>query len=401
MAGAGTGSVDGPSVNEKRRTRLCIIISPSFGLTVSYGGQLQYLQSKGFDVTAVSSPGPEHELVRAEGISTCVVPIERRPSPIRDLVAMFRIWWFLLFHRFDIVMISSPKAALLGAIACFLTAHYRVVYMVRGRPYEHMTGLKRKVMNACEWLACRLSRVVIPVSRELGDLLVRDGICPRRKITIIGRGSSNGVDVERFRRTDERTEAGRSVRQELGIADDDVLILFAGWLRGDKGTNELVRAFARLGRDEPGAHLVLMGRRWSADPLDDDVAERIDASARIHHLAWREDPVPQYMAADILVLPTWREGFPRVALEGAIANLPVIATDIHGCREAIVNGETGLLFPLRDEQALHAAMRRLVTDPALRKRLGDYGRRWAEENFRQEIIWEGTVELYRRLYCPS
>jgi glycosyltransferase involved in cell wall biosynthesis len=380
-----------------RPIRLCVIINPSFGLTLPYGKRWEYLMARGFECTGVAGAGPEHEALRRRGVRTRAVPMQRYPSLLKDLVSLVRLWWFLLWHRFDIVHVSSPKASFLGALAARLSGHRRVVYTVRGRPYEHMTGLRRKVMNACEWLTCHLARRVIPISRELGRVLVEEGLCPPGRVRVIRSGSSKGVDLERFSRSEQTVRLGRAIRRERGIQDGDLAILFVGWLRRDKGVNELVRAFGPLAEEYPRLHLLLLGDREPSDPLDEDVLAAIEQHPRIHHLPWRPEPAPVYAAADLVAFPSYREGFGNVPLEAAAMRLASVASDIMGCRESVRRDVTGLLVPPRDAEALREALKRLIDDPSLRERLARNGRRRAEEKFRQELIWDGVASLYREL----
>ncbi|KPK84485.1 MAG: hypothetical protein AMJ81_05395 [Phycisphaerae bacterium SM23_33] len=380
-----------------RPIRLCVIVNPSFGLTLAFGKRWQYLMSRGFECTALAGPGPEHETLQKIGVRTHAVPIQRYPSPLKDLVSLTRLWWFLLWHRFDVIDVSTPKAGFLGALAARLSGHRRLVYTVRGRAYEHMTGLKRRLMNACEWLCCHLARRVIPISRELGQVLVDEGLCPADRVCVIRSGSSKGVDLERFSLTAGRAREGRRVRRECGLGRDDLAILFVGWIRRDKGVNELIRAYGELAEEYPGLHLILLGDFEPSDPVEEEARDRIQTHPRIHHLPWRADPAPVYAAADLVAFPSWREGFGNIPLEAGAMGLTCVASDIVGCRESVQRDVTGLLFPRGDTHALRDALKRLIDDPQLRQRLAANNRRRVEKEFRQEFIWEGIVALYREL----
>lgn len=381
----------------KRKPRLCIIINPSIGLYGLYRKQWCYWIGKGYEVHGIAGPGPEHEIVREMGVTTHIIPMQRYPSPLKDLISLVRLWWFLLWHRFDIVHVSTPKAGFLGAIAARLSGHRRLIYTLRGRPYENMTGWRRRLMNGCEWLACHLACRVIPICNELAQLIVKEGLCPVEKIRVIGSGSSNGVDLSRFTRTEENIHIGQNIRRQFGIAVDDLVILFVGWLRRDKGTNELVHAFNSLAEEYPNLHLLLLGSYEHSDPLEDHVVSLIESHSRIHHLPWCAEPAPIYTAADIVAFPSYREGFGNVAMEASAMELPVVASDIMGCRESVKNGLTGLLVPRADVQALKDALKKLIDAPDLRRELAQNGRHRVEQEFRQELIWQGILEQYHSL----
>jgi glycosyltransferase involved in cell wall biosynthesis len=377
--------------------RLCIIVTVSVSLYGLYRKQWRYWVEQGFDVHGVAAPGPEHKKVRQMGVSTHPIPMQRKPSPFKDVISLFRLWWFLLFNRFDIIHVSTPKASLLGALAARMSGHRRLIYTLRGRAYENMAGWRRRMMNTCEWLTCRLAKRVIPICRELGRVIVDEGLCPAEKIHVIGSGSSCGIDLDHFTRTEQNVHIGREIRNQFGIGTDGLVILFVGWLRKDKGTNELVRAFDALAAGYPGLHLLLLGNYEPSDPLDDDVTLSIESNPRIHRLPWQEEPAVVYTAADIVAFPSHREGFGNIAIEAAAMELPVVASDIMGCREAVKNQETGLLVPPGDIDALALALKQLIENPGLRSKLGRNGRNRVAQEFRQEIIWRGLAEQYGEL----
>ncbi len=376
---------------------MCVIVNPSIALTL-LRKQWTFWMDNGFDVYCITGPDPEqHQRVHKLGVKTFVVPMERYPSPIKDMISLIRLWWILLWNRFDLLHISTPKASFLGALAAILSGHRKVIYLLRGRPYENMSGWRRKLMNKCEWLTCNLSSFVVPISREFGEVVAKEGLCPAHKIRVIGSGSSAGVDLGRFTRTKENIALGQEIRKQFGIGADDIVILFVGWLRKDKGINELVHSFESLSDEYPNIHLLLLGNYEPTDPLEPDVVSSIENHARIHHLPWLVEPAPVYTVADIVAFPSYREGFGNVPIEASAMELPVVASDIMGCRESVKNGVTGLLVSRGDTQALKDAIKRIIDEPQLRQELAHKGRERVEREFRQETVWQGHLELFREL----
>ncbi|MFP4224453.1 MAG: glycosyltransferase family 4 protein [Phycisphaeraceae bacterium] len=382
---------------EARPIRVCFVVTAASTLYYLCLPQIHDLEARGVKLTAVSSPGPEVPWLREAGVDLKLVPMARRPSPLRDLVSLVRLWWFLVRHRYDVVHVSTPKAALIGALAARLSGHRQVVFTLRGRVYENATGLRRRLLAGMDWLVCRLARRVNPICRELGEAAVREGICSPEKIRLLGHGSSTGVDLKRYSQSADLLDTAAQLRREIGVAADDLVILCLGRIRREKGIEELVRAFTRLAKRRPKVHLLLVGSQEEADPLDPDIDRQIEQHPRIHHLPWQQDPAAAYAAADLLAFPSHREGFGNVALEAAAMELPVVASDVMGCRESVERDVTGLLVPLGDDAALAAAMERLIDHPELRRKLGQAGRRRVETLFRQEIIWEGMMRQYHEL----
>jgi glycosyltransferase involved in cell wall biosynthesis len=208
----------------------------------------------------------------------------------------------------------------------------------------------------------------------------------------VGNGSSNGVDVQRF------APGPDTVRTRLGIAADAPVIGFVGRLTRDKGIPDLIDAFERLLQRLPSVRLLLVG--WfdhSEDALTPEQCARIDAHPAIVRTGFVDDTAAYYRAMDMLVLPTWREGFPNVALEAAASGIPVIATLTTGARDAVLPGLTGLLVPPGDPQALLESMQQLLSDLTRRQAMGSAARRWVVERFAKHRVLNQTVALYTEL----
>jgi glycosyltransferase involved in cell wall biosynthesis len=376
--------------------RVAHVVTSDFALLLMRG-QVQYLQRLGFDVTLICSPGERLDaLGRMEGVQIIELSIAREIAPFRDLVSLWRLWRIL--HRLspDLTNVGTPKAGLLGGFAAWVTRIPCRFYTLRGLRFETTNGLKRWLLAYAERLACCFAHRVICVSPSLREKAVASGFTSRERTVVFGSGSSNGVDASRFAPTPERIRKGAELRRELGIPLLAPVVGFLGRLTCDKGIPELVQAFLRLGDQFPDLRLLLLGCFEEEDPLPVETRRCIEMHRNVIFKGFIEDTAPYYALVDVLVLPSHREGFPNVVLEAHAAGKPVVAARATGVVDAVVDGETGLLFPVGDVAALADALARLLTDKTLASKLGLAGQERIKREFRQERIWEALCEEYVR-----
>jgi len=373
-------------------------IPETFGF---FRGQIGFMLGAGLQVEALSSPSAELDaLQRREGLPVHGVPMRRSISPLADLLSVWRIVQVLRRRRPEIVHAHTPKGGLLGMLAARMMRVPVRIYHIHGLRFMTTSGPTRLLLRWTERLASSLANEVLCVSHSVREVALRERICPPGKIRVLLGGSINGVDaIERFNPATYPT-ARRAVRERFGIPADAFVAGFVGRLVRDKGLSELVGAWRMLRDERPDLHLLIVGPFESEDPLTPQVENMLRTEARIH-LTGPADP-PSYLAAmDLLVLPTYREGFPNVPLEAAAMGLPVLATDVPGCTDAVVDGVTGRLVPARDAMALAEAMRAYLDDREMARQHGRRGRARVLRDFGQDRIWEATLARYTELLPTS
>lgn len=362
-------------------------------------GQVRFMRERGFHVEAVSSPGAALEAFgAAEGVPVHEVEMPRRITPLRDLWALFRLSLLLRRIRPGVVHSHTPKGGLLGMIAAFLARVPVRVYHMRGLPLQTAAGFRRRVLRTSEVVSCHLAHRVIAVSHSLRAAALAEGLCSPEKVTVLLGGSGNGVDSEgRFNPNLLEPGAGRAMRRRLGIPEGAQVIGFVGRIVRDKGVRELVAAWRELRESYSDLHLVMVGDTEPRDPIPESVAEELRTDPRAHITGVVPDVTALYAAMDLLVLPSYREGFPNVVLEAAAMGLPVVASAVAGCVDGVQEGVTGALVPPRDTASLAAAIRCYLDHPELRLSHGAAGRARTLRDFRREDLWEALHLEYKRL----
>jgi lipopolysaccharide/colanic/teichoic acid biosynthesis glycosyltransferase len=363
-------------------------------------GQVAFMKARGYEVGVVSSPGLLLDAFAArEEVAAYPVAMERRIAPLRDLVALVRLWSLLVRIRPQIVHAHTPKGGLLGTLAAWLAGVPVRIYHIHGLPLVTATGAKRRLLHGVEWVCCRLAGQVYCVSHSLRDVALAEGLCPPEKIKVLCGGSINGVDAEdRFNPARVRAVARGHLRERLGIGPEDPVIGYVGRVVRDKGVVELVAAWQALRHEYPALHLLVVGPIEPQDPVPPDVECLLRTAAGCHLAGQVDDPAPYYAAMDLVALPSYREGLGYALIEAGAMGLPVVASRIPGCVDAVDDGATGTLVAARDATALAAAIGAYLADPALRHAHGAAGRARVLTEFRCETIWEAMASEYACLW---
>ncbi len=365
-------------------------------------GQLRFMKERGFDVTLVSSPGWElEEIAQQEGVASIAVPMMREPAPLSDCVTLARMTSLLRRLRPQIVHCGTPKACLIGGLAARCAGVPVRVMTLHGMRADGLSEPKRQLMLLLERLSCANAQRVYCVGESLRQRALELRLAPASKLRVLGAGTANGIDVQRFARTPALLERSRALRERLHLPADAPVVGFVGRLVRDKGVAELIGAFGELKRVFPNLILLLVGPLENYDGLDAELRKRITGDPQIVHTGFLEDTESAYPLMTVLALPTYREGFPYVPMEAAAMGVPVVATRVTGCVDAVVDGRTGTLVPPRDASALATALATYLRDPSLCRQHGQAGRARVESEFRPEPIWQLLCEEYCEMLGES
>lgn len=378
--------------------KICRIATVPFFVLHHLGSQIAATVGAGHEVHVVTSPGPGAERVAAlPGVAFHPIAIPRPIAPLRDLVALAGLYRYFSRQRFAIMHSATPKAGLLCAVAAWLARVPVRLHTFTGQAWAERRGPVRWIGIAADRLIVRLNTRCYADSPSQRDFLLGLGIGSRQKLKVLGHGSLAGVELHRFRR-EALAAAAAELRERLGMPAGARVIAFVGRVHRDKGIAELVTAFRRLAERFPKIWLVLVGPfETEGAPLPAEVEHDLGHHPRIRAVGY--DPAPEvYLAmAELLCLPSYREGFANVVVEAGAMGVPTVGSRIVGLVDSVAEGETGMLVPVKDAAALQAALTRLLEDDALRRRLGQAAQARAEACFDSRKVNQALLEEYRAL----
>lgn len=345
-----------------------------------------------YSVTVVCNSEDKYLL---EGLDAKIVflPIERKPSPLKDFLVLIQLVKLFRQEKFDIVHSHLPKTGLLAMIAAWLACVPIRINTFHGEVWATQSGWRRRALKLCDQLVGLLATNILVVSPSQQAFLVKEGILPQGKAKVIGVGSICGVNPLRFH---DDLDARLRIRNDLGIAHEATVILFVGRLNREKGILDLAAAFDTIAKHYSNVALLLVG-------AEEDIAFRqIQETCyaeldRLHYVSFTRTPEHYIAAADIFCLPSYREGLPMTILESAACGVPSVASRIYGITDAVEEGKTGLLFTAHDVSGLTQSLSTLIEDKSLRQQMGEAARLRVLDLFLSDNITEELLTLYSKL----
>jgi glycosyltransferase involved in cell wall biosynthesis len=360
--------------------------------------QIDATAAAGHEVMLVASPVEGADaLERIAGVRFVPIDVPRRIAPLRDLAALVSMYRLFRSFRPDIAHSTTPKAGLLCAVAGFLARVPVRLHTFTGQPWLELSGPIRWFSMASDWLIAYLNTHCYADSPSQRDFLIAAGLCRADAISVLESGSLAGVDLARFD-PESLAERARRCRETLAIPHAARVVLFIGRVTRDKGLVELAEAFSQVKASDPGAYLVVVGpTEPRRDPLPPALLQALESDERIRMTGYDPEPEKYLAMADLLCLPSYREGFGNVVIEAGALGVPTVGTRIDGLRDAVVDGVTGLLVPPKNAAALAGALASLLKDDAKRKQMGNAARERARNLFDSRVVNGRVLEEYERL----
>lgn len=378
--------------------RVCFVTTLPTTLKTFVRPQAEFLISQGWDVSWACANEEGFAETLPSGVRYHSMPFKRGTDLIGLPRAVLSLYGALRGGDFDIVQYSTPNAAFYASTAAWLARVPVRLYAQWGIRYVGFRGLKRWIFKRVEFWTCARSTIIEPDSRGNVEFSVAEGLYPRTKARVIWNGSACGVDLARFS-VSRKHEWRSEWRERLGLSSENLVVGFVGSVRSDKGCNELLAAFRSVGSEFPTARLLLVGDSEFLDTIEPELRSWMTETDQVVPVGLTTR-IPEHMACmDMLVLPSYREGFGMVVIEAEAMAVPVIVSDVPGPTDAMCPGQTGMVVPARDATALEDALRTMLGDAALRERMGAEAVRFAQSGFEQGEFLRRAEEDKRDLLC--
>ena len=378
--------------------KLIRITTVPLSLKLLLAGQMKFMKEQGWEVLTVSADGREvSQVVKKEGVRHEVIPFTRKITPFHDIICIWKLIRLFRKEQPDIVHTHTPKAGLLGMIAANLAGVKIRIHTLAGIPAMAAEGNRKSLLEKAEKWTYANATEVWPNSQGLYKHVLKEGLTHEAKLRIIGKGSSNGVDLKYYSRNALKENHLVAATMRIMPSDEDYIFLAVGRLVKDKGIEELVSAFLNS-KIANRSKLVLLGSfEQDLDPLSPETVQTIQDSPRIIQIDWT-DHVSHYLAlADVLVHPSHREGFPNVLLEAGAMQVPVICSDIIGNRDLITQQKTGLIFPVKDAAVLKEALEFAFVMREKMAQMADQLYLEVKENYDRNYVHGELLTNYQRL----
>ena len=368
--------------------KICYITTLSLTIRAFFIPQLKYLAENGYEVCVICSPDKTLQQELGENIRFIPVSIARGISPSTLLRSIKELKKVFDKESFDIVQYSTPNAAFCASIAAKLSGVKIRNYHLMGLRYLGLDGLSKTVFKFLEKLTCKLSTHIECITKSNMKMSVEEKLFPASKATIVWNGSTGGVDLARFDCRNRNTY-NAEIREKLSLSEDDFVFGFIGRITKDKGINEILQAFNEI---KSKSKLLILGQKEAVNTIDPVLWENANNNSKIIIHDSVTDIEKYYAAIDVLLLPSYREGFGMVIAEAAAMGTPSIVSNIPGPVDAVIPNKTALIVKVKDAQDLKEKMEMFIDHPELCEQMGKECIDFISKTFDNRVLCEKILE---------
>lgn len=371
---------------EENMIKICYVVTISLTIESFFIPQLQYLAANGFNVTVVCSNDSSLQEKLGESIRFYPIDIPRGISIGKSIYALKALTNFFMKEQFDLIQYSTPNAAFYSSIAAKKADCKVRNYHLMGLRYLGASGIGRIILKILEKIACYNSTSIECVSKSNMEMGIKEGLFPKEKVTVVWNGSTGGVDLSRFDFS-KRQQWRMEIRKELGYSSSDFVYGFVGRITKDKGIDELLFAFLEL---NDNSKLLLVGDIEKDNHLDVKLLAKAQQNSNIKFHSFVSDIERYYAAIDVLLLPSYREGFGNVVIEAGAVGTPAIVTDIPGPTDTIDREKTALVVPVKNPNTLAESLMKIRERDYVN--MGENAAQFAKEMFDSKVLCQKILE---------
>lgn len=372
--------------------KICLIVTVSMTVNQFLRFCFDALHNDGFDISLICDMDDDFIQTLPEYIHAYPISMSRGIDPIGMLSAIRAMRKIFKDNAFDIVQYSTPNASFYASIAAKQAKVPIRLYCQWGLVFQGFSGIKQLIFKTIEKTVCRLSTDVQPDSEGNLILCRKLGFYPEEKSRVVWNGSANGVDLKKFDYSKKDLFA-KQIREEYQIDDNKIIIGFLGRVGKDKGFEELMQSFEILSEKYDNICLLYVGPNEKPDTVSKESLNYFESCSDIIYTGgWVDDTERYYAAMDILIFPSYREGFGSVVIEAEAMGVPVVVSDIPGPQNGMIDNVTGYKVPVKSVSAIVEKTSLLIENEALRKQMGEAAVSFAIKNFDAEVLKQKIVD---------
>ncbi|NJM78918.1 MAG: glycosyltransferase family 4 protein [Flavobacterium sp.] len=380
-----------------QKNKIIRVSTVAMSLNFLLHGQLAFLNEY-YDIIGVSGQDKDLEtVVKREKIRVVSVKMSRSISLLKDLKSLFQLYFLFRKEKPLIVHSITPKAGLLSMIAAKYAGVPIRLHTFTGLVFPSKKGLFQKLLILMDQLLCKCATHVYPEGEGVKNDLIHYKITSR-PLKVLANGNINGIDTNFFSKEKVSFHDQNVLKKQLEIKTTDFVFIFVGRLVSDKGINELISAFSKLSKINRNCKMLLVGSmEEKLDPLQASTIREIELNENILSVGFQEDIRLYYSISNVLVFPSYREGFPNVVLQAGAMELPAIVTNINGCNEIIEHNVNGIQIPVKNIDFIFEAMKQILDDSILYEKLKMQTREIILKKFKQQFVWDAILKEYKQL----